>query len=188
MIKSHKTKSIIVLLNLLIISPATLSADGETYGIITLSNNQNFGMTIIDDQLNTWQLNSDKSVAIGLGVGYKFSISNDWYMKTELELSHSNSNIAYVNGMFENKLDDSSRMKANQVWASVYIQNDTYFESVNPFIGIGIGTAQLDTQFSTSQSTINDKDWQKGYQVVLGLELETEQNYSINLTLKNRQY
>ena len=173
---------------MLILSPATLADNGSTYGIIAISNHQNFDITIIDDKSSTGQLSNDKSVAIGLGVGYKFAISNDWQMKTELELSHSSNDIVYINSIHGNQLDYSSKIETNQIWASAYLQNNTYFESINPFIGIGIGAVQFDAELRTPQSTIDYKDWQQGYQFVLGLEFETEKNYSLNLTLKNRQY
>ena len=134
----------------------------------------NLGLNFQEDQQSIGpsravDLDFDTGLLISGQLGYKFPGSNFGRFRAEAELSHRENDVDEIvfNGAEQNGRGEEEVLAGLM---NLYYDLNGLSDRIKPFVGVGIGFANIDAEVSYANAFIDDDDTTFAYQFVVGAE------------------
>jgi OmpA-OmpF porin, OOP family len=173
------TKQCLVLIAIttLLFSTSSAIADNEWYGAI------NTGLNFQSDQESTGpgrvvELDFDTGGLFGGQLGYKFPETRMGRFRAEAEMSYRKNDVDEIvfNGI-ERFGGGEEEVLAGLM--NLFYDFNGFSKNFKPFIGAGIGIANIDADVSYAGAFIDDDDTTFAYQAMIGAELKLTNEFSL---------
>jgi len=161
--------------------PLTASADDTGFYAGT-----NVGINLQQDQDSDGSPNRDLELDFDNGafysgqVGYKFNDYGPGRFRTEFELSYRDNDVDNIT-FNNNPQVGNGEQDVLAGLVNVYYDFTNVSEKFVPFVGVGVGFAEIDSSvsYNNGNATLNDSDTAFAYQAVIGTEYKLTDKISL---------
>jgi len=118
---------------------------------------------------------------VSLGIGYEYSLNEDWQLQSALSLNHARSGRFVMQNAFQPSTQNilNATVENTGLWLDTRLKYTSLFDNVSPFVSVGAG--RVYGRYQDDISSVSG--WENGVRAQAGLEFEVSPDFSFSFAL-----